>query len=67
MRAKASGVGRIGVGGVERDIGFEDAGAAIDPDLDVAYHAKYDRYGRGMVATVVLPGAARSSLRLVPR
>jgi hypothetical protein len=32
-----------------------------------AYHARYDRYGPRMVATVVSPEAARATLHLVPR
>ena len=67
VRAKASGEGRIRAGSVERDIAFEEADHRIDGDLHAAYHAKYDRYGPGIVGTVVSPDAARSTLRLVPR
>jgi hypothetical protein len=67
QRALASGVGRIRAAGVERDVAFEVPGAEVDEDLHAAYHAKYDRYGRRMVGTVVSPEAARSTLRLVPR
>lgn len=66
-RARESGDGRIRGDGFERDVAFETPDSAVDADLDAAYHAKYDRYGPGMVATVVLPKAARSTLRLVPR
>ena len=66
-RARESGEGRIRGSGFERDVIFETPDAAVDAELDAAYHAKYDRYGLGMVATVVLPRAARSTLRLVPR
>ena len=44
-RAKASGTGRIRVGGVERDVTFADAAPDAHPGIDAAYHAKYDRYG----------------------
>ena len=67
QRALAAGDGRIRVAGVERDVTFEVPDAAIAEDLHAAYHAKYDRYGRGVVGTVVSPEAARSTLRLVPR
>jgi hypothetical protein len=67
VRAKATGEGRIRAGGVERDVAFEEPDHAIDGDLHAAYHAKYDRYGPGIVGTVVSPEAARSTLRLVPR
>ena len=64
QRAIASGVGRIRAGGVERDVAFEEPGPEIEQDLHAAYHAKYDRYGPSIVATLVSPQAARSTLRL---
>ena len=68
VRALASGEGRIRAGGVERDVTFErPADDSVDAAIDGAYHAKYDRYGARMVATVVGPDAARNTLRLVPR
>ncbi len=67
QRALASGQGRIRTGGVERDVTFEVPGSGVDADLHAVYHAKYDRYGPGIVGTVVSPEAARSTLRLVPR
>ena len=67
QRALASGEGRIRAGGVERDVAFEVPGSGVDADLHAVYHAKYDRYGPGIVGTVVSPEAARSTLRLVPR
>ena len=66
-RALSSGEGRIRAGGVERDVAFEEPGAAVDADLHSAYHAKYDRYGPTIVGPVVSPEAAASTLRLVPR
>ena len=66
-RALRSGEGGIRAGGVERDVTFEVPDAAVDADVRAAYHAKYDRYGPGIVGTVVSPEAARSTLRLVPR
>ena len=66
-RARESAAGRIRGDGFERDVAFETPSPTIDADLDAAYHAKYDRHGRAMVATVVLPRAARSTLRLIPR
>ena len=67
QRALASGEGRITSGSVERDVVFEVPSHDIDDDLHAAYHAKYDRYGARIVATVVSPEAAKSTLRLVPR
>ena len=67
QRALASGKGRIRAGGVTRDVAFEVPGPEVVEDLHAAYHAKYDRHGPRIVATVVSPEAARSTLRLVPR
>jgi hypothetical protein len=67
-RAVASGHGRIRAGGVERDIDFVRL-AADDPahtDIDAAYHAKYDHYGR-LVDTVTGASASHTTLRLDPR
>jgi len=66
-RARASGSGRIQVGGVEHDVDFVEPDHAIDADLSRAYHAKYDRHGAAIVGTVVSPDAERSTLRVVPR
>ena len=67
QRALKAGQGQIRAGGVERDVAFEhqgreEAGAAVTD----AYHAKYDRYGPRIVATVVSPEAADSTIRLAP-
>jgi len=66
-RAKASGVGRIKAGGVERDVTFAEAAPDVHASIDTAYHTKYDRYGPGPVDPVVGPGAAPVTLRLLPR
>ena len=67
VRAKASGVGRIRAGGVERDVRFAEADAASLAAVDAAYHAKYDRYGPRIIGTVTGPDAAPLTIRLVPR
>ena len=66
-RAKASGVGRIGAGGLERDVTFAEAAPDVHTDIDAAYLAKYDRYGPEIVGTVVGPRAHDVTIRLVPR
>ena len=66
-RAKASGVGRIRAGGVERDVTFAEAAAGVHAAIDAAYHAKYDRYGPKIVGSVVGPHAEAVTIRLVPR
>jgi len=67
QRALRAGEGRIRAGGVERDVAFEQPDRGVDADVTAAYHAKYDRYGPGIVGTVVSGEAERSTLRLVPR
>ena len=64
--ARAAGEGRIRAGGIERDVGFEDAGSDLDDELHHAFHTKYDRYGERMVAPVVSDESARLTLRIVP-
>jgi len=51
-RALASGSGRVRAGGVEVDVRFATDQTAPDEAIDVAYHAKYDRYGPGPVGHV---------------
>jgi hypothetical protein len=66
-RAKTSGQGRIKAGGVERDVTFTPASPDTHQAIDTAYHTKYDRYGRAIVATVVGENAMTTTLKLVPR
>lgn len=67
VRARASGSGRIRAGGVERDVVFSEAAESAHPDIDAAYHAKYDRYGAALVGTVVGPKAAETTIKLQPQ
>ena len=64
--ALAAGTGRIRVGGVEADVAFGQTVSDAHEAIDAAYHAKYDRYGRRIVGSVVGPDAHRVTLRLVP-
>jgi hypothetical protein len=66
-RAKASGLGRVRAGGIERDVAFEEPGPEIADELHAAYHAKYDRYGAKDVDPVVSLEAAGAALRLLAR
>lgn len=67
QRALRAGEGRIRAGGVERDVAFEQPDRGVDAEVTAAYHAKYDRYGPGIVGTVVSAEAERSTIKLVPR
>jgi hypothetical protein len=66
-RARASGVGRVRAGGVERDVTFADAAPTAHAAIDAAYHDKYDSYGARIVNTVVGAQAEAVTVRLVPR
>lgn len=66
-RARASGTGRIRAGGLEKYVTFADAAPDVQPAIDAAYHAKYDRYGPRIVGSVVGPGVRDVTVRLVPR
>jgi hypothetical protein len=62
--AIARGVGTIRVGDIERDVTFAETDPAAHPSIDVAYHAKYDRYGQRIVGSVVGAAAHRVTIRL---
>lgn len=64
-RALASGHGRIRAGGLEADVVFAKANDNPQAAIDVACHAKYDRYGPRIVGTVVGPNVYRVTLRLM--
>ena len=66
QRALNAGQGQIRVGGIERRVRFEVPEADVAPAVTAAYHAKYDRYGASIVATVVSREAVRSTLRILP-
>ena len=58
--------GRIRVAGLERVVTFEPPDRAKDDAITAAYHAKYGRYAKGIVATVVSADAVRSTLVVRP-
>lgn len=64
-RAKAVGRGRVRAGGVEQDVRFSSADPAAQDGIDAAYHAKYDRYGAGIVGHVTGPDAHAVTVRLI--
>jgi hypothetical protein len=65
-RAKATGMGRIHVGGIEADVTFAEPDDDVHADIDAAYHAKYDRYGPKIVGTVAGTHAIETTLRVLP-
>jgi hypothetical protein len=67
QRALAAGEGRIRIAALERDVTFEVPAPDVADAVTQAFEAKYGRYGKGIVKTVVSAEAVRSTLRLVPR
>ena len=59
--------GRIGAGGVEKDVTFVDADDAINDQIDDAYRSKYRRYAPSIVGSVLTPEARSATINLVPR
>jgi hypothetical protein len=59
--------GRIGAGGVEKDVTFVDADPALADQIDTAYRTKYRRYAASIVNHVVGAEARSATLKLVPR
>ena len=64
--AQKSKDGRIWAGRPERDVTFEEAGAAITDEIDAAYRSKYRRYAGRILNSVLTPEARSTTLRLVP-
>lgn len=65
-RALAAGRGRVNAGGGEREVRFARATDADPAAVDAAYHAKYDRYGRRVVDSVVGPHVHDLTIELTP-
>jgi hypothetical protein len=59
--------GRIGAGGVEKDVTFVSADDGTNDPIDDAYRSKYRRYARSIVGSVLTPEARSATIKLVPR
>jgi hypothetical protein len=60
---------RIRIPGLEADVAIEDIGddkSELRAEVDLAYRAKYGRYGETSVAQMVTDAAAATTLRLSP-
>jgi hypothetical protein len=64
--ALASRRGRVQAGGTEADVSFAGAAPDAQAAIDIAYHAKYDRYGPAIVGHVTGPSAHVVTIRLLP-
>jgi hypothetical protein len=63
--AVASRAGRIQAGGIDAEVKFAAATPEANRDIDAEYHAKYDRYGPGIVGHVTGPAAHAVTIRLI--
>jgi hypothetical protein len=59
--------GRIRGGGVQQDVTFEEASAAVEGEIDDAYRTKYRRYAGAILNSVLTPQARSATLKLGPR
>ena len=62
---RASRRARIRAGGVDKDVTVEDAGGAVNDQVDAAYRAKYGRYA-SIVDDITDAAHRATTLRLVP-
>ena len=60
--------GRIGAGGVTKDVKFVDVSddEALNNKIDAAYQSKYQRYSATYVDPMIAPQARATTLKLVP-
>jgi hypothetical protein len=64
--AQARHEGRIGAGGVQKDVLLVES-IDVEDEIDAAYRAKYHRYAADIVDSIVTPKAKAATLKLVPR
>jgi hypothetical protein len=60
--------GRIGAGGVTKDVTFVDVNndEVLNNKIDAAYQSKYQRYSATYVDPMIAPQARATTLKLVP-
>lgn len=59
--------GHLKAAGLDADVTFTDVGAAVKDRVDAAYRDKYRRYAASIVDSINSPGAAETTMRVVPR
>ncbi|OZB85839.1 DUF2255 family protein [Microbacterium sp. 13-71-7] len=65
---RASGLGHVSIGGVERDVIFtEITDDAEQAQISQAYQAKYGRYAKSIVDSTRTPDALAATLLAIPR
>ncbi len=65
--SQVSHEGRIGAGGVEKDVSFVDADHDLDDVIDDEYRTKYGRYSEDTISRITSPEARSTTIKLVPR
>ena len=57
--------GCISAGGIEQEATFSDADPSLNESIDAAYSAKYRRYAKKIVDSIVSPEARSATIRLL--
>ena len=65
--ARTSHQARIRAGGVDKDVGIEDAAPAVLDDVDAAYREKYGARDADIVDSIIDAEHRATTLRLTPR
>ena len=60
-------VGRISAGGIEQEVTFSEADPSLNDAIDATYRAKYRRYAKRIVDSIVSPEARSATIRLLRR
>lgn len=65
---RATGTGHVSIGGVEQDVTFtEVTDEAEQAAISLAYRAKYGRYAKNIVDSILTPDAVAATLAADPR
>jgi hypothetical protein len=60
--------GHVRAGGIEADVTLvEVSDSAVNDQIDAVYRAKYHRYSKDVVDSVMTPEARSATIKLVPR
>ncbi|MEV0709534.1 DUF2255 family protein [Nocardia aurea] len=59
--------GHPNAAGVDADVTFTDVGATVEDRVDAAYRDKYRRCAASIIDSMNCPGAAETTVRVVPR
>lgn len=65
--AQAQAKGRISVGKLSKEVQLVEAGEGLHDPIDAAFRAKYGRYARSIVDSIVSSKAQSATLQLIPQ